>query len=233
MSTVYALVPTILPASITLPQDLVDQRSAASVNDPITAVANGVAYLNQSGTINRRMGCGDPVGATRTGAIAKTYDLKNVRLDSWETKLFTCYGNSMRCPTPDAGALATHLLYDISDLMIEGSVVTRITLDLVGNVGTHGALPAMMPALGVVRYSPSADTWESLLAAGMQDDASADVAAYETAHDIRLTPDQNNTVSLQSYAYYAVLCPEGSTDAQDNLQFRTLSTRSTAPRYQT
>jgi hypothetical protein len=233
MSVVYNFVPTVLPASITLPEDLVDQRSAASVNDPLTKVGNGLAYLNQSGTVNRRKGCGDPVGATRTGAIAKTDDLKNVRLDSWETQGFTCYGNSMRCPLPNVAALAIHLLYDISDLMVEGSVVTRITLDLIGNVGAHAALPAMMPALGVVRYSPSADTWESLLAAGMQDDTSADVAAYETAHDIRLTPDQNNTIALQTYAYYAVLCPEGDTDAQDNLQFRTLSTRSTAPRYQT
>lgn len=233
MSTVYALVPTVLPASITLPQDLVDQRSAASVNDPITAVANGVAYLNQSITVNRRKGCGDPIGAVRSGAIAKTYDLKTVRLDSWETKLFLVYGNSIRCPTPDAGNLAVHLLYDISDLMVEGAVVTRVTLDLIGNTGTHAALPGMMPALGVARYSASADTWQSLLAAGMQDDTSADVAAYETAHDIRLTPDQNATVSLSEYAYYAILCPEGGADAQDALQFRTLSVRQTASRYQT
>ncbi len=232
MSTAYAPVPAILPATITLPQDLVDQRTAASVNVPFASLADAIAYLGQTLTVHRRKGCGNPVGAVRTGAIAKTFDLKTVRLDSWETKLFAAYGNSMRCPTPDAGNFAIHLLYDISDLMVDGATVTRVTVDLIGNTGAHAGLPGMMPALGVARFNPNADTWESLLAAGMTDDTSGSVAAYEAAHDIRLTPDQNATVDLTTYAYFAVLCPEGGANAQGNLQFRSLNVRNSAPRYQ-
>lgn len=232
MSTVYPFVPTQLPASVTLPQDLVDQRTAASVNDPMTAIGNGVAYLEQQITCYRRSGCGRPVGAVRSGAIAKTFDLKTVRLDSWETKLFTQYGNSIRCPTPDAGNLAIHLLYDITDLIVDGATITRVTLDLIGNTGAHAALPGMMPALGVARYSATADSWQSLLAAGMQDDTSASVAEYEAAHEIRLTPDQNATAATNLYSYFAILCPEGGANAQDNLQFRAITVRNAAPRYQ-
>lgn len=233
MSTPYAPVPAILPATITLPQDLVDQRTAASVNVPFADLANAIAYLGESVEVHRRKGCGNPVGAVRSGAIAKTFDLKTVRLDSWETKLFTAYGNSMRCPTPDVGNLAIHLLYDISDLMVDGATVARVTLDLIGNTGTHAGLPGMMPALGVARYDGAADTWQSLLAAGMKDDTSGSVGAYETAHDIRLTPDQNATVNLTLYSYFAILCPEGGANAQDNLQFRSINVRNTAKRYQT
>jgi hypothetical protein len=233
VSTAYAPVPIILPATITLPQDLVDQRTAASVNVPFANLADAIAYLQLSINVIRRKGCGAPIGAVRSGAIAKTFDLQTVRLDSWETKLFTCYGGSMRCPTPDAGNLAIHLCYDITDLVIHGATVTRLTLDLIGNTGTHSALPGMMPALGMARHNPNAGTWESLLAAGMQDDTSGGVVAYESAHEIRLSADQNATVDTSTYAYYAIVCPEGGADAEDGLQFRSLSVRQTTPRYTT
>ena len=232
MSTVYALVPTVLPASITLPQDLVDQRSAASVNDPITAVANGVAYLNQTLTITRRMAANQPVGQNESGAIAKTYDLKALSIEPLIEVDWEAYGSYMRYGVPEVTAIAPHLLYRANELVVDGATITRLTVDLIGGPA-HGALPAMMPAIGLVRYSPSADTWEPLLAAGMQDDTSANVGAYEAIHDIRLTPDQNATVDLATYDYYIVVCPEGSTDAQEGLSFRSFHMRNSAKRYQT
>ena len=232
MSTVYALVPTVLPATITLPQDLVDQRSAASVNDPITAVANGVAYLNQSLTVRRRKSCQIPIGQLRGGAVAKTYDMKASRFDPLDNTLWTVYGARIRCGVPEATAIGVHLVYPADDLVIDGAVLTRLTAYCIGGSG-HAGLPAMMPAIGLARYDPATDTWASLLAAGMQDDTSADVTAYELSHDIRLTPDQNATVSVASYSYYIIVCPEGSTNGQEGLSFYSFEMRQTAPRYQT
>ena len=232
MSTVYALVPTVLPASITLPQDLVDQRSAASVNDPITAVANGVAYLNQTITITRRMAANQPIGQPEGGAMAKTNNLKTSSMEPIIEVNWEAYGSYIRAGVPEVTAIGHHLLYRANELVVDGASITRLTCDLIGGPA-HGALPAMMPAIGLVRYSPAADTWESLLAANMQDDTSANVGAYEAAHDIRLTPDQNATVDLATYDYYIVVCPEGSTDSQEGLSIRSFHMRNSAKRYQT
>lgn len=232
MSTSYSPVPVALPATITLPQDLVDQRTAASVNDPLTAVANGVAYLNQSIALTRRMGAGEPVGITQASPT-KTYDLKAYKLDVY-TYLsgYELFGSYLRQAAVNVLDIGQHVLYDVSPLVVSGSTITRLTLDIIGAAG-HVALPSMVPAIGLARYSPSADTWESLLAAGMQNDTSANVASYEAIHDIRLAPDQNNTADPATYVYYAILCPEGGTDGVVGAKFYSWSIRQTASRYQT
>jgi hypothetical protein len=234
VSTSYSPTPAILPASITLPQDLVDQRTAASVNVPFATLADAIAYLGESITHTRSMGCGAPIGRVRAGTEAKTYDLKGKRLDPWEDgtnlPVLHVYGERIRCSTPETGSnVATHFAYDVTDLLIDGATVTRCTIDL-ANPNTLN-LPGMMPAIALVRYAPSTDTWESLLAAGTQTDASANVAAYNAIHDIRFVPDQNATVDLTTYAYYVVVCPEGGTNATEGLSFYRIHIRQTARRF--
>lgn len=232
MSTVYNFVPTVLPASMTLPQDLVDQRSAASVNDPLTTVGNAVAYLNQAVSLTRRMAANQPIGQNESGAIAKTYNLKSLSMEPLIEIDWEAYGSYIRYGVPEDTAIGPHLLYRANELAVDGAIITQLTCDLIGGPG-HAALPAMMPAIGLVRYSPAADTWEPLLAAGMQDDTSAGVGAYEAIHEIRLTPDQNSTVDLSTYDYYIVVCPEGGANAQGGLSIRSFHASNSAKRYQT
>lgn len=233
MSTSYSPTPTLLGSTITLPQDLVDQRTAASVNVPFQALADAVAYLQQSVTHTRAKGCGSPIGRVRAGAEAKTYDMKGKRLDPWEDgaslPVLHVYGERIRCGTPETGSnIATHFVYDVTDLMIDGATVTLLSAAC-ANPNTV-TLPAMMPAIALVRYNPSADTWESLRAAGTKTDTAATVGAYNLVHEIRFVPDQNATVDLTTYVYYAVICPEGGTNGIEGLSFYRLLVEQTARR---
>lgn len=233
MSTSYSPTPAILPASITLPQDLVDQRTAASVNVPFKSLADAIAYLNESVTHTRSMGCGNPVGRERS-ASAKTYNMKAKRLDPWEDgatlPTLTMYGERIRCGTPETGSnIAGHIVYDVTNLLIDGATVTRCTIDL-ANPNTL-TLPGMMPAIAMVAYDVGTDTWSSLLSTGTQTDTSASVAAYNGLHDIQFTPDQFNIVDLSKYTYYVVVCPEGGTNGIEGLSFYRIHIRQTARRF--
>lgn len=234
MSTSYSPVPVALPATITLPQDLVDQRTAASVNVPFKSVADGVAYLMETITHTRAKGCGAPIGRVRAGAEAKTYDLKNKRLDPWEDgaslPTLTLYGERIRCGTPETGSdIATHFAYDVTDMMIDGATITDVRISCANPNSL--ALPSMMPGFALVRYSPRTDTWESTLAAGMKTDPTALLALYQGVHDVNYTADQNATVDLTEYAYYVVICPEGGTNADEGLSFYRMTIAQTARRF--
>lgn len=120
-----------------------------------------------------------------------------------------------------AAALGRHLLFCLDDALIHGATINSVTLYLQGAAG-HGALPAMMPSLGLARWDYATDTFASLVAAGVTVDSSANVAAYEAAHNIIATVDQNSTVDRESYHYFAVVCNEGNTNALAQLRLRTL-----------
>lgn len=235
MSTSYSPVPVALPANITLPQDLVDQRTAASVNVPFQALADAIAYLQQTITHTRAKGCGAPIGRVRAGAEAKTYDLKNKRLDEWDDTTgalpaLTLYGERIRCGTPETGSnIATHFVYDVTDMMIDGATITDVRIWLANPNSL--ALPGMMPGFALVRYNPTADTWESTLAAGMRTDPSAVLATYQGVHEVKYTADQNTTVALGTYAYYMVICPEGGTNGTEGLSFYRMTIEQTARRF--
>lgn len=233
MSTVYPFVPTQLPASVTLPQDLVDQRTAASVNNPMTAIGNGVAYLDEVITVQRRMACNQPVGQPEGGAIAKTINLKASSLEPIVEINWEAYGSYIRAGVPEVTDIGHHLLYRANELVVDGATFARLSAWVIGGPA-HGALPAMMPAIGMVRYNPATDAWDALLSttAGMSTDASSTVGQYEAYHEIRLNADQNNTIDLSTYEYYIVVCPEGGANAQEGLSFRSFSSSNTARRYQ-
>lgn len=235
MSTAYAPTPTIMPATITLPQDLVDQRSAASVNVPFATLADAMAYLMQSGSADRSRSCTSDLvmgaaakakGETMVGATVAAAEI----LDATTALL---YADHLRFNTVDnAAANGLHTYFPINSILINGAVVTSAKIVLQGGPG-HGALPLMMPAFSIVRVKASNNTQVGMLAAGMTDDTSGGVVAYELIHTIEVVPDQNATIDFADNAqYYGVFCNEGNTNAVAELKLYGITIRMTAPRYQ-
>jgi hypothetical protein len=235
VSTAYVPVPAVLPATITVPQDLVDQRSAASVNVPFASLADAIAYLMLAGSTDRSRSCTSDlvmIDAERaksetmigaTVAAAETLSAANALL----------YADHLRFNVVNAGAaVALHVFFPLNSILISGATVTSVKATLQGGPG-HGALPAMMPALSIVRVKVSDNTQVGMLAAGMTDDASGGVGAYEAIHTIEVIPDQNATIDFADQAqYYAVFCQEGSTNALAELKLYGITVRMSAPRYQ-
>jgi len=127
-----------------------------------------------------------------------------------------------------AAATGKHVLVPLNPYLIQGSTLSSVLLILRGAAG-HGALPAMMPALGVTRLDHVADTWASLKSGtAMTDDASASVVAYEASHGITATLDQNNVIDTTTYSYFAVICNEGHTNATTQLRLQQLIVTMTA-----
>lgn len=234
MSTAYAPVPTIMPATITLPQDLVDQRSAASVNVPFATLADAVAYLMLSGSTDRSRSCTSDLvmGAT---AKAKGETMVGGAVPAAEilgASTAFLYADHLRFSTvDDTAAKGLHVYFPINSILIDGATVTSAKVVLQGGPG-HGALPLMMPAFSIVRIKALANTQVGMLAAGMTDDASGGVVAYEAIHTIEVIPDQNATIDFADHAeYYAVFCNEGNTNAIAELKLYGITIRMTAPRY--
>lgn len=241
MPTVITPSPALLPATINGPQDLVDLRTAASVNQAFQPLADACGYYQESITVRRSLGCADanPRGCTER---AKTHDITagNVvwaPLD-WDSSGANvppeyAFLESTQIKVNDvnaAAAVGRHFLWSLNPVLIQGATLTRVDIVIAGGAG-HGALPAMMPALGVVRYDPAASVLVSCYSGNMLDDTSANVAAFEAFHSIQLTPDQNTTIDVESYLYYAVFCNEGHTNAVAELQMRQLRIRMTARRF--
>ena len=124
--------------------------------------------------------------------------------------------------TPTTGsALARHVAWPLNSILINGATLTGARLRI-QPVTAHANLPAMLPALSIVRYDPANQVLVGLRAAGMTDDPSANGADYSAAHWIEVTTDQNQTIDLgnaKGYQYWAIACNEGHTDAVAELQF--------------
>ena len=229
MSTVYALVPTILPASITLPQDLVDQRSAASVNDPITAVANGVAYLNQVATTRRNIGA--PIGVS-SATWARTVQPQAYGANTGGQRIGADTFQNVNVGANEG----KHLYWDLTPYLINGCTLVNATVYL-SAVGTaHGALPAYMPAVTALIWDSAAPLAYDLNTAGFTVDASASVAAYEARHTVVATFDQYNTINLgytTGVTYWLAIVNEGGANAKAGLTVEAVVIEMTAPRYQT
>jgi len=232
MSTAYAPVPTILPATITLPQDLVDQRSAASVNVPFATLADAIAYLMLDQTFLRQIRVGSSViGATAITAKSGTNVGPFDEIPSTATpiiKFFTGY--AWFDDVNNATASTRHICVPLDSTLIDGVVLDSVKLYLQGKAG-HAGLPAGMPALSIVRYTIATNTIAALSSGGMVDDPSGSTAAYEALHFIKYACDQNHTIDRSQYTYSAIICNEADTNALSNLKMFSLETKQTAPRY--
>ena len=121
-----------------------------------------------------------------------------------------------------AAATGKHVMVLLNPYLVQGATLSSVLLILTAAAG-HAALPAMMPALGVTRHDHVANTWASLKSGtAMTDDPSASLVAYEAAHGITATLDQNNTVDTVTYSYYAIICNEGHTNSAAQLRLQQL-----------
>lgn len=243
MPTVITPSPALLPATINGPQDLVDLRTAASVNQAFQPLADACGYYQESITVRRIIACADACSRGSDDTAAATWDPSSFATQWAPTQddatsalvrveMYTDAGR-LRFVTANAGsALAKHVLFPLNAYVIHEGTFVDVVLRLQGNAG-HGGLPANMPTLGIARYDPAANTWASLVAAGATADTSVDVAAYEALHTITATVDQNATIDREQYVYYAVVANEAGANALGQLALVSLRVRMTARRFST
>ena len=192
-------------------------------------VNSGWFLANQ--TIVRSFACadGNPRGSTD---IAKTHDMSAafwfpLNADSTGADAGRAYhyfeGRQIKFYDVNNGAATgKHILFHLNQYLVHGANFDSLKLNLKG-AGGHAALPLMMPSIALVRFDPEMDTLVSLKSGtATVDDTSATAADYDAVHSITLTPDQNTTISLTKYSYYAVVCNEGNTNAQAELGLRNL-----------
>ena len=243
MPTVITPSPALLPATINGPQDLVDLRTAASVNQAFQPLADACGYYQESITVRRIIACADACSRGSDDTAAATWDPSSFATQWAPTQddatsalvrveMYTDVGR-IRFVTANAGsALAKHVLFPLNAYVIHEGTFVDVVLRLQGNAG-HCGLPANMPTLGIARYDPAANTWASLVAAGATADTSVDVAAYEALHTITATVDQNATIDREQYVYYAVVANEAGANALGQLALVSLRVRMTARRFST
>lgn len=220
MSTTYQGNAANYPALITIPSDG-DDISAASVNAALEGLADRTNYLFAGGA-------GQVYVPAGQGSVQQRTAL--------DTPLL--FAGSYRYPTPNAadgivlaltgfqisqvttGAnVAWGFRVPLSHYMPHGARLTSAAARIRPAAG-HAGLPGLMPTWGIARTTRE-DSAASLLSTGSPMgtvvDTSASVTAYETDHDIVLTPDQNNIIDRTQYSYMAVFYGEGGTNALANL----------------
>jgi hypothetical protein len=213
---------------MTLPEDLVDQRSAASVNVPLTTVGNGLAYLNEVITVRRNV-------PRSEGITAETW-ARTVQPQPYAVISSQRIGRD-RFPDVNTGANeGKHMYFSLNPFLIDGATLVSATA-YVNATGTgHLGLPAYMPAMTAMVWDSAAPLAYDLKSTGFTVDSSANVAAFEARHTIVSTFDQNNTISLQAstgLSYWLVLVNEGGANAQSSFTVDAVILTLTAPRHQT
>lgn len=116
----------------------------------------------------------------------------------------------------NAGSDAAYQFYlPISAYLAHGAALTSAVLTLDPNDG-HAGLPQCMPKFAIARAAALASSAPvSLISTGggFATDAAADAAAFDALHTITFTPNQNNTIDLEQYTYYACIQDEGGTNS--------------------
>jgi hypothetical protein len=184
---------------------------------------------NAISTVARFVSCPASLRYTETSVSPKSETIANFFFPT-ATQIQT-FNKEIRYASADNTiASGLHTIYDLDPYLINGATLVSAELYLKGQ--GHGALPAMMPAMSIMRYDVSANTLVGLRAAGMTDDTSPDVATYEAIHFLTVTCDQNNVlVTGTKYNYYAIVCNEGHTNAQAELALRGIKLTMTAAGY--
>jgi hypothetical protein len=201
--------------------------SASTANSPyILTATDGTAgrwVADQTADANRQVVRSRACTSDFTYGLADTAKTETLPtasrvLREGGTDIFL-YGDSLRFNVATAGsAVGRHVFFPLNSILINGATIDSAKLFL-QPVSAHASLPAMMPAMSIVRVDPSTGTQAGLRGAGMTDDPSAGVGSYNARHAINVTCDQNQTVDLGTYEYFAVACNEGDTNAVAELQF--------------
>lgn len=117
----------------------------------------------------------------------------------------------------------TAAIWEISHLVPDGATITEVAVSLTG-AGSHAGLPTRRPSLRVF-YTESPSGFGSSTGAVLHSsgtnilDGSASTGAYQAAHAISATCNQNNVVDKMTRRYFVCLGNEGGTNGLVDLHF--------------
>ncbi len=202
MPSPFTPTPTILPATITLPDDG-DLEDVASVNVPSEVGLDAIAFLTV------------PAKTAGTQQKVASQDLNiaqrgQVWYDPAEWGQVTA--------KPSAVQLSGTATYISMDLQLpHGSTLKELDVFITPG-GSHSGLPATMPSWTLYSRNMSTGADTSIIS---KVDTSATVLAYETYHVIRAFPA---IVIDRAKRYWVVMNGEGSTNALAGLVFQGIVT---------
>lgn len=230
MPTNYAGSDASYPANVALPDDG-DNADAAALDQPSIDLADRTAYMRTLLQPLVRVDRFRPTTWTAEpgGTTTAVVDLTSAP-NSYAAWLFTGSPSAgstkyridetrgLKIPEVWTSTTKAHayIMPLTSAHLSNGRTLSTVKLRLAA-VGSHIGLPTQMPALYVGRVDrtsvTNAETALKSSANGWAVDASANVAAYETNHDITFTADQNNSIDLSQYIYTLTFAYEGGTNA--------------------
>lgn len=219
MRTFTPAAPGTILTTVSLPEDLVDRRSAASVNTAFEALANSVKYLmSGTPTIVRQLNWSrlymysDLVYSATPMADQASFA---------PAPLTRLYADQIWFPTLNVGTLYLSL----DEALVNGATLVSATASIDGE-GGHGALPAVLPGMSIWRTT-YANVSTPLRGGVWVADAPANVAAYEVAHNFTFTSNQNFVVDKATYRYTICLSNENGANALNLLRVLGLSVTQT------
>lgn len=213
----------------TLPSDG-DTRNAASVNVPFQQLAESIAYLQQIGSQLVQVSPFRPTYTARTptGLYCPAWSLtqpiypQDAQAQTGgspevKSSILGIY-QEQEVVTASTTTWLKLMLLGPNELR-NGRTLSTVELQIDPNSG-HGALPAGMPAITVIRAlwdgSASPQHLYSGGTNGWQVDTSGTVGAFEVSHKITLTCNQFNVVDHTQYVYALGWCNECGTNAVAN-----------------
>ncbi len=114
-----------------------------------------------------------------------------------------------------SGASGTHVVYDITDALIDKCTLFSVDVTITPNAA-HVGLPQLMPTGYIMRTHALTGVAANLRSGGPFVDTSL-LAAYNVLHEIGGPCDQNNLIDLSLYNYSLVFTNEGGTNSLANM----------------
>jgi hypothetical protein len=174
-------------------------------------IAGASAHASRS-VVAPVIACGISTAAVAPGSESPTISFSGTTAVKLSYSTSSAYFSAT-----NTGSSAHHgALVNLNSYMHDGATLGSAVLRLSGVSPEHANLPAVKPSFGLWRFRHADGVSEKLLSSpvsGHVTDAPANVAAYETPHDLTFTPDQNNVIDRSLYSYWAAVYDEGGADA--------------------
>lgn len=226
MSTTYTGDPASNPTSITIPSDGDGPGiKAADVNVAFEALADQIAHMRDRFTPLITLAPFWPRTKTASGfsqspSVANWFSSDgasplNIRPWIWsgsDEAYFDPSGVQVQDVYTLSSASYISMINLGPEVLVDGSTLTELRL-YTDPAGSHTQLPEVMPALYVLRSTRTRTISALRSSSPWSVDSAANVAAYEAAHDLVYTPDQNNTIDHSTYVYTLLYQHEGGAHA--------------------